>query len=260
MTFTPRLVALDVDGTVVSRDGELAVSVVDAVARVVAAGVPIVVATGRDWTGTKPVVEALGLPPGPHVCSNGAVEIDHPSGRPVRVVTFDPRDVIRAVHREVPEAIIAVEDFGRGFLATAPFPPGEIEGDIAIVDVDTLCSQPVSRVVVRDPHSSPEVFAALAERLGMHGVGYFVGWTAWLDISPAGVDKATALADVAARLGVAQADVLAIGDGHNDVGMLSWAGRGVAVGDAPVVVKAVADAVTGTFAEGGTAAELRRWF
>jgi hydroxymethylpyrimidine pyrophosphatase-like HAD family hydrolase len=87
-----------------------------------------------------------------------------------------------------------------------------------------------------------------------------VGWSAWLDIAPAGVNKASALAEVVAGLGVAAQDVLAIGDGRNDIEMLTWAGRGVALGDACPEVHLVADHVTGRFAEGGTAAELNRWF
>ncbi len=114
--------------------------------------------------------------------------------------------------------------------------------------------------MVRDPEATDEEFIALAERLGLHGVSYFVGWSAWLDIAPAGVNKATALAGVAARIGVAQADVLAIGDGRNDIEMIAWAGRGVALGDAVEEVARAADHVTGTFAAGGTVTELRRWF
>ena len=88
----------------------------------------------------------------------------------------------------------------------------------------------------------------------------FVGWSAWLDIAPEGVNKATALADVVAGLGVDAADVLAIGDGRNDIEMLTWAGRGVAIGDACAEVQAAADHVTGGFADGGTVEELDRWF
>jgi hydroxymethylpyrimidine pyrophosphatase-like HAD family hydrolase len=113
---------------------------------------------------------------------------------------------------------------------------------------------------VRDPEATDEEFIALAERLGLQGVSYFVGWSAWLDIAPAGVNKATALAGVAAKLGVAAADVLAIGDGRNDIEMIAWAGRGVALGDATQEVASAADHVTGTFAAGGTITELRRWF
>lgn len=140
------------------------------------------------------------------------------------------------------------------------FPDGELHGEIELVSVQDLAAGDVTRIVVRDPDSTDEEFIALAERLGLHGVGYFVGWSAWLDIAPAGVDKATALAGVAASLGIAQTDVLAIGDGRNDIEMISWAGRGVALGDAAQEVARAADHVTGTFATGGTVAELRRWF
>ncbi len=70
---------------------------------------------------------------------------------------------------------------------------------------------------------------------------YFVGWSAWLDIAPQGVNKATALAEITAGLGIPAADVLAFGDGRNDLEMLRWAGRGVAIGDAPPEVQAAAD-------------------
>jgi hydroxymethylpyrimidine pyrophosphatase-like HAD family hydrolase len=91
-------------------------------------------------------------------------------------------------------------------------------------------------------------------------VTYFVGWSAWLDIAPEGVNKATALAQVAADLGIAAADVLAAGDGRNDIEMLQWAGRGVALAEAPAEVRAAANAVSLPFAEGGLVPELMRWF
>jgi len=65
---------------------------------------------------------------------------------------------------------------------------------------------------------------------------------------------------VADKLGVAQDDVLAIGDGRNDIEMLEWAGRGVAMGQAPPEVREIADAVTGSVEEDGAATELARWF
>ena len=86
------------------------------------------------------------------------------------------------------------------------------------------------------------------------------GYTAWLDIAPEGVDKAHGLARVCGRMGIDPADVLALGDGRNDIEMLTWAGRGVAMGGSPAELVAVADAVTGTLAEGGLVEELGRWF
>ena len=176
------------------------------------------------------------------------------------VVTFDPSDVIERVLAEHPTASLAAEVVGQGYRVSRLFPDGDLHGDIEVVSVEELAAGDVTRIVVRDPEATDSDFIQLAERLGLHGVSYFVGWSAWLDIAPAGVNKATALAEVAAGLGVAQADVLAIGDGRNDIEMITWAGRGVAVGDATEEVAGAADHVTGTFASGGTTEELRRWF
>jgi len=259
-TWSPRLVALDIDGTIVDHAGLLPDDVRVAIGLVVAAGVPVVLSTGRSWHATLPIFEALGLPAGPTVASNGAVTLTYPPFEVTDVVTFDPSDVIDRVLTEHPTASLAAEVVGQGYRVSRYFPEGDLHGEIELVSVEELAAGDVTRIVVRDPEATDEEFIALAERLGLHGVSYFVGWSAWLDIAPAGVNKATALAGVAARLGIAAADVLAIGDGRNDIEMITWAGRGVALGDAAEEVARAADHVTGTFAAGGTAAELRRWF
>lgn len=254
------MVALDIDGTLVDHAGVLPDKVRRSVRRVVAAGVPVVLTTGRSWHATRPVFEQLGLPTGPAVASNGAVTVSFPPFQLEEVLTFDPAEVIAKVLREHPTAALAAEVIGRGYRVTKRFPDGDLTGDIEVVSVDDLAATDVTRLVVRDPKASDTEFIRLAERIGLHGVSYFVGWSAWLDIAPQGVNKATALAEVAADLGYQAADVLAIGDGRNDIEMLSWAGRGVALGDACTEARAAADHVTGSFAEGGTAQELDRWF
>lgn len=260
MSWRPRLVALDIDGTVVDHDGMLPEAVWHAVERVRRAGVPVVLATGRSWHGTQPVFDALALPPGPAVSSNGAVTVTYPPLQITQRVMFDPSDVIDKVADLAPHALIAVEEVGRGYRLSGEFPPGDLTGEMIYESLEELRSRPVTRVIIRDPGSSDEEFLQLAERLGLHGVSYFIGWSAWLDIAPEGVDKASALAEVAADLGVEAADVLALGDGRNDIEMLTWAGRGVALGDAPQEVQEIADDVTGLFEEGGTVTELDRWF
>ena len=257
--WRPKLVALDIDGTLVDFDGFLPGSVRMAVRRIIDAGVPVVMSTGRSWMATQVIVEALELPPALHVCSNGAVVVDYPPFELVRQVTFDPAPVIDRVV-EVTNAIIAVEEIGHGYRVSAAFPDGELYGDTVHESLESLRSRPVSRVIVRDPDGDDAEFIDLAQRLGLHGVSYFVGWKCWLDIAPEGVDKAAGLEVACERYGVAPKDVLALGDGYNDIEMLRWAGRGVALGSAPAEVLAAADHVTGYFAEGGTAEELSRWF
>jgi hydroxymethylpyrimidine pyrophosphatase-like HAD family hydrolase len=259
-SWRPRLVALDIDGTVVDRDGVLPETVRDAVRRVVDAGVPVVLATGRSWHGTRPVFEDLGLPPGSAIASNGAVIVSYPPESIVKAITFDPREVIERVVDFAPGTLIAVEEIGRGYRLNDHFPGGDLTGEMIIEDIEQLSARPVTRVILRDPRRSDEDFVSLARHLGLKGVTYFVGWSAWLDIAPRGVSKATALRDIAEELAVAADDVLAFGDGRNDIDMLSWAGRGVAIGDAPEEVQRAADAVSDRLADGGPTAELMRWF
>ena len=261
--WRPRLVALDVDGTLIDWvDGGETVSapVRDAVLGVAAAGVHVVISTGRSVPGVMDAVELLGLADGLAVGSNGAVTFSYRPIEVLDVVTFDARETVKLLLEEVPDAHVAVEEIGRGYRINKPFPEGEISGEIVVQSVDDLVAEPVTRVIIRSPDQSVEDFAELAQRLGLHGINYYVGYTAWLDLAPQGVSKATGLESVARRLGVRQADVLALGDGHNDVEMLAWAGRGVAMGQAPTSVQEAADDVTESVEADGVARELARWF
>lgn len=260
MNFHPKLVALDIDGTLVDAFGVMPDAVHAAVRRVVDAGVPVVLATGRWWPNTQVIFDSLELPPGYAVSSNGARVVTYPPMETVVEHLFDPERIVRQVAEIAPEARIAVED-GLTWRTSGPFPDGELTGNVVIQPIEELATcGPVSRVVLRDPGSSEEKFLEMVQRLHLHEVSYFVGWSAWVDIAPEGIDKAAGLQAVVDRLGLTAADVLAIGDGRNDVEMLQWAGRGVAMGDAPDEVKAAADHVTGNFADGGTVEELNRWF
>ncbi len=270
--WQPKLVALDIDGTLfanVPSTGQveevISEPVREAIHRAADAGAHIVLSTGRSTFGITRVWDQLGLPvngSGPvfTVASNGSVVFSYPPVEVLNAVTFDASQIVRMLMEEVPEAAVAVEEIGVGYRLNRPFPDGEITGEMIIQDIDELVAEPVTRVIIRDPHSSEEEFVALAEKLGLQGTNYFIGWTAWLDLAPEGVSKASALADVCERLGVAQSDVLAIGDGRNDVEMLQWAGRGVAMGQSPLEVQEPADDVTETVHNDGVALELARWF
>ncbi|HYO38751.1 MAG TPA: HAD family hydrolase [Nocardioidaceae bacterium] len=271
MTFTPRLVALDIDGTLFSNvpstgvvEETISPAVIDAVRRASDAGAHVLLATGRSTFGISHVWDMLGLPDSGRtvlsVASNGSVTFRYPPLEVLSTVTFDASEIVGMLLEHVPNAAVAVEEIGVGYRINRPFPDGEITGQMMLQSVEELVAEPVTRVIIRDPHSSEEEFLELAEKLGLHGTNYFIGWTAWLDIAPEGVSKASALAEIAADLGVAREDVLAIGDGRNDIEMLRWAGRGVAMGQAPLEVQEAADDVTRTVVEDGVAFELARWF
>ncbi len=257
--MTSRLLALDIDGTLVDFDERVTAPVVDVVRRAINAGVHVVLSTGRSVFGVVPLLDILGLEQGQCVASNGAVTFAYHPVQITSAITFDPAPAVHTILDAVPEALVAVEVVGRGYRTNRHFPEGEIQGEMWIESLDDLVREPVTRVIIRDPAASAEDFLAMAERLGLHGINYFVGYTAWLDLAPEGVSKASALSKIAADVGVAPADVLAIGDGRNDLEMLRWAGHGVAMGQAPDVVKAAADAVTGSLADDGVVAAVEAW-
>ena len=259
MTFQPKLVALDVDGTLVDERNAISPATASAVQAIVDAGMQVVISTGRAVPGAFEVCDRLDLPDGLAVCSNGAVLIGYRPIEIVHAVTFDASEAVRRVLTEVPDAFVAVEEVGVGYRVNQPFPSGEINGTITVEDTESLIAEPVTRVIIRAPSHDPREFHELVEGLGLTETNYYIGYTAWLDIAPLGVSKASGLQLVADRLGVDPADVLAVGDGHNDIEMLQWAGRGVAMGHGPDALRTVADAVTGTVHEDGLAAELARY-
>jgi HAD superfamily hydrolase (TIGR01484 family) len=274
--WAPRLVALDIDGTLLIPDFERGFSteqvtepVTEAVLDAARTGAHVVLASGRAPLSMAGVADRLGLTrlveelTGEQlhiVASNGSVVFRHAPTSVVHEVTFDAREAVRTVLEHVPGAAVAVEEHGIGYRVNRLFPHGELDGEMIICDLEEMMSTEVSRVIIRDPDSTSEDFVNLAHRLGLHGTNYFIGWTAWLDIAPEGVSKASGLAWVCDQLGVDAHDVLAIGDGRNDIEMLQWAGRGVAMGQGPEVVRTAADHVTAPVDHDGAALELRRWF
>ncbi len=277
--WTPRLVALDIDGTLLkwvegggTTHEEVSPAVHAAVQRALDAGAHVVLASGRSphgMTGIADLLQLRGLDEQGDddrlwiVASNGAVVLRYVPGGEIDVVveeTFDAGPAVRAILEQRPTARVAIEERGRGYRVTTPFPDGELTGEMIPTEVDDLVRGPVSRVIIRDPEATADDFVALAAGLGLHGTDYVVGWTAWLDLTPVGVSKASGLQHVCDQLGLTAADVLAIGDGRNDIEMLQWAGRGVAMGQAIEPVRAVADAVTDSVYDDGAAVEIGRWF
>lgn len=256
------LVALDIDGTLIDHEQHMTTAVRETVGALRDSGTHVVLSTGRSVSAVLPILAELRLPHGWAVCSNGAVclRLDPAleGGYEISdVVTFDPEPALRLLREELPEGLFAVEDLGRGFKVSSPFPLGELSGEVTVVDFEELCAAPASRVTMRAPHLSAEDFHALVERVGLHGVSYAVGWTAWLDLAPDGVSKASALDTLRERTGVAPGATVAVGDGRNDIEMLGWAGLGVAMGGADDVTRAAADLVTGSVHDDGVVPVLQ---
>lgn len=255
------LVALDVDGTILDIDGRVSERMMASLARLRAHGVRIVISTGRGIEAALPVAHHLGLTDGWMICANGAITLRMdpaaPGGYEVAdSVVFDPTDVIATLSRAVPDGILAVEVLDDGFEVSRPFPDGELAGMQRVVSPEEMASRPVIRVVLRAPGMGVREFSALVAGCGLHSVEYAIGWTAWLDVAPEGVTKASALQALAARLGTSADRAIAVGDGANDIEMLRWAGIGAAMGSAPRAVTECSDIITEPVWHDGCAALL----
>lgn len=255
------LVGLDVDGTILLQDETMSPGVPEAVARVRDAGHEVTIATGRSWMATRRYVEQLELTAEFVVCSNGAVTMRRVGDEWERwhIETFDPAPVLELLRDRLPDARYMVELGDGKRLYTQHLDDWTLDGGRQ-VDFDELAAEPVSRIVVVSPGHDEDDFHRLVSDAGLNEVSYAIGWTAWLDIAPQGVDKGTALERVRTELGFERGRVLVAGDGRNDIGMFGWAlgldGRAVAMGQAPDEVKAAAGEVTADVDAGGLATAL----
>jgi Cof subfamily protein (haloacid dehalogenase superfamily) len=263
-TTEPWLVALDIDGTVLHEDGTLGDAVIIAVQKARDAGHEVTLATGRSVSMTIPILERLNIVPEYVVCSNGAITLKRDTGAPsgyrrFHVEHFDPTDVLTKIKAQLPQAHYAVEDETGLYRYTDWFPEGAMDALSEQVSFDELLNTDATRVVVISPGHEIDDFLAVVEGMGLHQVSYTVGWTAWLDIAPEGVNKSTALERVREALCFPADRVMVIGDGRNDIEMLQWAareGRAVAMGQAPDEVRIHASEVTKDFMEDGVAHAL----
>ncbi|MFY9805988.1 MAG: HAD family hydrolase [Pseudonocardiaceae bacterium] len=271
----PRLVATDVDGTLLDPTDQVSERTRAAVHRVVAAGVPFVLVTGRPPRWIPPIVEQLGHA-GYAVCANGAVLYNAATDLVTYAVTLDPmqlRDAAAVIATALPGAKLAVElPAARAarngvdqFLAepgyTHPWPGG----DSAEAPRDLLLGRPAIKLLVRQENASSDLMAGAVRELldAPSGAGLDVTYSTGyglIELSAPGVTKGTGLARLAGELGVAPADVLALGDMPNDLSMLHWAGHGVAMANAHPAVLEVADEITAGNSEDGLAIVLERWF
>lgn len=257
------LVALDIDGTIIHEDETLTDVVLRAVQKARDAGHLVTLSTGRSWETTRPILEKLELTPEYVVCANGAITMRRDTTvegnyRRDLVETFDPGPVLSRIRAALPAGKFLVEDAtGHRF-----YTEGMQEWNLTRateVEFDELAKAPATRVVVVSPGQEPAEFLNVIESLGLHQVSYYIGWTAWLDIAPNGVNKGTAIERVRSILDIPMERVLVVGDGHNDIEMFEWAsqgGRAIAMGQAPDVVKEAATEVTGSVLEDGLVAAL----
>jgi len=257
-----RLVATDLDGTLVRTDGTISRRSCEALRAAEAAGIVVALVTGRPPRWLAPVAEATGHT-GVAVCANGAILYDLHQERVIDSTLLDPetlREVARRLRAAVPGLRFAVE-YGADFGHEPGYRHYWAIGDVAVRvgAAEAILDRPAPKLLALHPSMSPDELLATAVDV----IGAEVGVTcssheALLEISAAGVTKATALAGLAERVGIGAAEVVAFGDMPNDLPMLAWAGRAVAVANAHPEVLGAADEVTASNDDDGVALVVER--
>ncbi len=255
-----RLVASDIDGTLIHHDGTISPRTLDVLA---ALPVPFVVVTGRPVRWLGQLYDQMPKPV-PAVCANGAIVYDPDTDQILRADPLSTDlllDVSKRLREAVPDIALAVEvEDGRAFWYEEAWPVrwgGELSNVRVLATPEELTSVPAVKLLARSARHEPEAFYELVGRtVGDLAEATHSSSSALVEISAAGVTKAAGLAWLCELDGIDQADVLAFGDMPNDLPMLAWAGRSVAVGNAHPAVREVADEVTRTNDEDGVARYL----
>ena len=231
----PRLVATDLDGTLLGSDGLVSKRTRSALDSIRAHGVELILVTGRPPRWIPPVLDACAHE-GFVIAANGALVLTSDLGEIVDarlLLGAHALSFARALRAVDPSVAFAAERES-GFSHEQEYRPRWVDPNNTVMDLDPLLVDPLTKLLVRHEGLSADELFDLASRVaGEHPVSVTHSSTeGLLEVSASGVDKAAAVAWCADRLGIEAGDVMAFGDMPNDAPMLEWAGRSYAVANA----------------------------
>jgi len=262
---TPKLAAIDLDGTLLGANHLISPANAAAVQAASSAGMQIVLASGRQWDTISAFAQTLSLPcDAPIIAYNGAMIRTHgglmmfhqplPAEAATYIVHFcDDHGYHLNYYLD---DVLSVKDdtkWGRIYQSRTGTVP-HITGDLKLFDGKT----PTKLLLIDTKETTDRL---LLEFQAKFGTSLYITKTEdeYLEFMHLGVSKGAALARVAAHLGLTSADCAAFGDSYNDISMLEWAGIGVAMGNARPELKAVASIIAPDSNDDGVAAVLRSW-
>ncbi len=257
----PRLVASDLDGTLLRKDGTVSARTERALAALAGAGIDLVLVTARPprWVDHLTFVPAHGVV----ICTNGAVVYDVARRR---VLEQRPMrdDLVAALAADLrtalPDVTFAAERLAGFATESAYRGPHPLPPDVVVADaIEQTLDGGTVKLLVRSPTVADEEIVARVDRvLAGRAMVAHSGADGLAEVHHPEVSKAAALSRWAAERGLGAADVWAFGDMPNDLPMLDWAGRSFAVANAHPTVLAAADEVCPANEDDGVAAVLER--
>ncbi|MFD5389669.1 HAD family hydrolase [Streptomyces sp. NPDC127074] len=260
-----RLVATDLDGTLLRPDHTVSARTRAALAAATAAGAAHIVVTGRTVPVARHILDDLGYQ-GLAVCGQGAQLYHAGEHRLLTSVTLDRQVALLALEKieaEIgPLSLAAARDgldgevlFGEGYRMDHEGMPL-----VPFTDPAELWSQPISKLYIQHAELGDDALADAARTAAGGLVGVTMAGTGLVELLPLGLTKATGLSLAARRLGMTADDAIAFGDMPNDIPMFGWAKHAVAMANAHRDLKAVAHEITASNTEDGIAVVLERLF
>ncbi|MDG9718554.1 HAD family hydrolase [Streptomyces sp. DH24] len=260
--FPYRLIATDLDGTLLRSDQSVSRRTREALAAATAAGAAHIVVTGRAVPWTRHILDDLGYD-GLAVCGQGAQVYDAGAHRLLTTVTLDRQLAglaLAKIEAEIgPLYLAASRDGLDGEVLVGP--GYAVQGTLPatpFTDASDLWTAPLNKIYVQHPTLSDDELAEVARQTAGGFVTVTMAGEGIVELLPLGLSKATGLSLAARRLKLKAADTIAFGDMPNDLPMFAWASYGVAMANAHEELKAVADEVTVSNDEDGIAVVLER--
>jgi Cof subfamily protein (haloacid dehalogenase superfamily) len=260
--FPYKLIATDLDGTLLRSDDSVSQRTREALAAATAAGAAHIVVTGRATPWTRHILDDLGYD-GLAVCGQGAQVYHAGEHRLLTSVTLDRQlagVALAKIEAEVgPLFLAASRDGLDGEVLVGP--GYESHGSLPatpFTDASDLWSAPLNKIYIQHPTLSDDDLAEAATRAAGGFVTVTMAGAGIVELLPLGLSKATGLSLAARRLKLKATDTIAFGDMPNDIPMFAWAARGVAMANAHAGLRAVADEVTSSNDEDGIAVVLER--
>ena len=259
------MIAVDLDGTLLRSDRQLDPADVAALREAADRGAQVIVTTARPPRSTRGIYEQLRLNT-PTINYNGAVVFDPRTGTALDhlpLAAQTAQAIVAEARALAPEILVHIEvldtlhtdrlDEAFSTETSRHFAPDHLG------PLDQVLASAVTKVMLLGEEAALARVAGMLRQKFAGRAAFAMSDNHLLQIMNPTVDKAAALARLAKQMGIAQAQVLAIGDAPNDIGMLQWAGMGVAVGNAWPEVRAIADAVGPSNDERGVAWAVRKF-
>ncbi|NLM38354.1 MAG: HAD family phosphatase [Firmicutes bacterium] len=259
-----KLVAVDVDGTLLDSQSKLAPETITAIQETTAAGVIVTICTGRPIQGVEPLIAELGLDL-PFITYNGAKIVMGKSRKILYAQTMRGEDV-KTVYQLGTGLKTTVAIWADNKLYVQPFGPeatvyaghSRVEPQ-PITDLEALIAQGVTKVLFFDKVEAIRHFVKQVAPAVPPTVNYCTSLPFMLEFFDQEISKANALARLSAYYGFTREEIIAIGDGFNDLPMIKYAGLGIAMANADAAIKQQADYVTLSNDENGVAHALYRF-